>query len=110
MSGEPDPKPPRRLRQTGAARSKLLSEQACRACPRRATEGHHILHRSQGGDDVSANIMPLCLHCHRLYHDGGDLEVGITDVEFAYLARALGSEEAAETYLTRRFGARWKRA
>jgi len=31
---------------------------------------HHILLRSRGGDDVRANIVPLCLGCHIGYHDG----------------------------------------
>ena len=29
---------------------------------------HHVLLRSQGGDDVRANILPLCLDDHEGYH------------------------------------------
>lgn len=29
---------------------------------------HHVLLRSQGGDDVRANIICLCMGCHDDYH------------------------------------------
>lgn len=29
---------------------------------------HHVLFRSQGGDDVRANIVCLCRGCHEQYH------------------------------------------
>lgn len=32
-------------------------------------ELHHIVPRSQGGDDVIQNLVPLCQQCHRVLED-----------------------------------------
>jgi 5-methylcytosine-specific restriction endonuclease McrA len=48
----------------------------CRLCVlegRRGTrqvELHHLIRRSQGGDDVPANLVPLCRQHHRQVHGG----------------------------------------
>ena len=31
---------------------------------------HHIIFRSQGGDDSLTNLITLCFNCHRKVHDG----------------------------------------
>lgn len=84
---------------------KLASDQTCRATGKRATDGHHILLRSQGGDDVEDNILPLSHGAHvETYHRTGVLPgVKLTDAEYAYLVSKLG-EQAAADYIERKFG------
>lgn len=73
MAGRPDPRPPRRIVDREVVTAKLLSEPVCRMCgkPGRMTQigervyvagvtAHHLIPRSQGGDDVPGNIVPLC--------------------------------------------------
>ena len=36
----------------------------CRICGDSPVEYHHLVPRSQGGDDTAANIVPLCRICH----------------------------------------------
>jgi 5-methylcytosine-specific restriction endonuclease McrA len=31
---------------------------------------HHIIHRSQGGQDDLDNLVTLCVICHNAHHDG----------------------------------------
>lgn len=31
---------------------------------------HHIVYKSQGGDDIIDNLVTLCWRCHRAVHDG----------------------------------------
>lgn len=89
---------------SGARDRKLAADQMCRATGNRATDGHHILLRSQGGDDVEDNILPLSDAPHRAYHAKGRLPgVKLTDRETAYLAGKLGIEGAAD-YIRRKFG------
>lgn len=83
---------------------KLASDPTCRATGKRATEGHHILLRSQGGDDVEDNILPLSLRPHHDYHATGRLPgVKLTEAEMAYLVSKLG-QAGAEDYVMRKFG------
>ncbi len=92
-----------RIVDRAAVSSKLASDQTCRATGRRAAEGHHILLKSQGGDDSPDNILPLCKQAHDTYHRTGSLPgVNLTDGEYAYLVGALG-EEAAASYIQRKF-------
>lgn len=82
---------------------KLAADPTCRQLGRRATDGHHILLRSQGGDDVEDNILPLSTKAHRTYHDTGVLPgVKLTDAEYAYLVGKLGESGAAD-YISRKF-------
>lgn len=37
-------------------------------CTGRGTERHHIKLRSRGGSDRPANLMAVCLSCHRHIH------------------------------------------
>jgi len=112
--GQPQPAKetrPERQARTGRGRKldsaardrKLASDQTCRATGKRATDGHHILLRSQGGDDVEDNILPLSKKPHDEYHGTGVLKgVKLTDAEYAYLVSKLG-EEAAADYIERKF-------
>ncbi len=65
-------------------------------------ELHHIVPRAQGGDDVSANIAPLCTEHHRTVTStevGRVLAESLTDAEYAYAIGKLG-----EGALERLFG------
>ena len=33
---------------------------------------HHVIFRSQGGEDVMENLLTVCWRCHRDLHDGRD--------------------------------------
>lgn len=88
---------------TDAIARKLEADPVCRVTGRRASEGHHILLRSQGGDDVEDNILPLSRKPHRTYHDTGVLEgVTLTPEEVAYLVSKLGPEATVD-YCKRKF-------
>lgn len=89
---------------SSATKRKLAADQTCRASGKRATDGHHILLRSQGGDDVDDNILPLAKAPHDQYHSTGLLPgVELTDREIAYLVSKLGESGAAD-YIQRKFG------
>jgi len=76
-----------------------LKQGPCRICRRVESNGsvhstielHHLVRRSQGGDDVPDNIVPLCGACHRKLHDGrpGLAQLRLTPSEKRYL-RSLG--------------------
>ena len=56
-------------------------------------ELHHIVPRSWLGDDVSANIVPLCTEHHRNVTSpevGAALAATLTDDEYAYVVGKLG--------------------
>lgn len=59
-----DPRPARRIIDPRAGRRKVWLEGRCRACGAGHLERHHLVPRSLGGDDVDANLIPLCLLCH----------------------------------------------
>lgn len=57
---------------------------------------HHLVPRSQLGDDVADNIVPLCLPCHeqttrRNPVDLAAIADSLTRAERAYIIRKLGS-------------------
>lgn len=69
------PKPERRVRDTEALKDayarKLVVERECRSCGSvDELELHHLVYRSQGGDDHIDNLIPLCSTCHGLTHRG----------------------------------------
>lgn len=97
-----DPKPPKRIVDPSATQRKLASDTTCRGCGTRASDSHHILLRSQRGDDVEDNIMPLCHLCHIKYHDGKLKTLRLRPAERAYLETKLG-KEAAAMYIERRY-------
>lgn len=93
-------KNPKRIVDHEAVQRKVASDPVCRACSRRASDGHHIVLRSQGGDDVEENILPVCHECHMRYHAGqGTLK--LKPEERDYVFAKLGREAGLE-YLRRR--------
>ena len=92
-----------RVHDSEAMKRKLIADPVCRVTGRSATDPHHILLRSQGGDDVEDNILPLSRKPHRTYHDTGKLTgVDLTEAEVAYLVSKLG-REATIDYCKRKF-------
>lgn len=96
----PDWKPEKRIRDPEAVKNRIKGAR-CRNCPDRASDGHHILLRSQGGDDVEDNIMPLCRECHYTYHHLGTQTLRVTLDEKLYVLTKLG-QVAGMDYLERR--------
>lgn len=113
MQAKPDPKPVPRIRDPRASRRKVQRERSCRCgCGRPATDGHHILPRSLGGDDVEDNIMGLYHDCHMCFEFGGQedrremaelLGSKIRDDEIRYLCEKRGLFQAAD-FLRRYYG------
>lgn len=88
-------------------RAALRDESECRGCGGTSTEGHHVVFRSQGGDDVRENIAGLCNLCHTLLHNGDDeateaIGAGLSDLHVAYCLSKLGVGPGRE-YLARRY-------
>jgi len=96
----PDQKPRKRIIDSAAQRVKLDADPNCRVCSDRATDPHHILLKSQGGDDIEDNIMPLCFDCHRRYHNG-KVNLWLKPKELIYILDRMGREKGIE-YLKRR--------
>lgn len=42
-----------------------LAGKTCYACPRPATDRHHVIPLCKGGSNVPENLVPLCSVCHR---------------------------------------------
>jgi hypothetical protein len=56
-----DPRPARRIVDSAAGTAKVRRERRCRACgSRQQLSRAHIVPKGQRGDDVDANIVPLC--------------------------------------------------
>ena len=65
----PDPKPERRVRDREVLRRFHRLGRECGSCGHGVgVEAHHIVSRAQGGDDVLANLFPLCAGCHGAIH------------------------------------------
>lgn len=117
MAGKPDPKPvteggigrkkpDRANRKRGritASRDGWLKLRAaklgiCRVCLHPESENielHHLVPRSQGGDDLAANLVPLCHECHdaitrRAPLERLELAESLEDAEYAYIVGKLG--------------------
>jgi len=96
----PDPKPPPRIRDSQAGLAKLRREGRCRVCGQaRGLTRHHLLNRSQGGDDVDDDIVPVCdgpgVTCHRKLttRDPATLATlrnRLSDAEVAYCVGKIG--------------------
>lgn len=91
-----------RIQDGVAIMRKMLRDPACRGCGTRGGEGHHIILRSHGGDDVEDNIFILCRPCHDHRHAEGKLEVELAWNEVAYVVQKLGGTQAL-TFLERRY-------
>lgn len=113
----PDPKPARRIRATAedwqALRAAKLIGKPCRVCERQAESLHHLLPRSQGGDDVAVNLIPLCgsgtTGCHGAIEAAEWLPRSVlgsrlSPEEVEYVRRKLG-REAGDDFLKRRYSA-----
>ncbi len=49
------------------------SKMSCEACgSNNEVHAHHIKTKGSGGDDVSDNLIPLCVTCHTLIHKIGN--------------------------------------
>lgn len=72
MSGNPDPRPAARTVDPHALAVARLAEDECGACGRPPGSPHHVIPRSEGGDDVAANLLMLCgsgtTGCHGAWH------------------------------------------
>jgi len=97
----PIPKPVPRIRDPEAVQRKTAG-QSCRICGRPASDGHHIVLRSKGGDDVEDNIIPLCHQHHMEYHAGVERRLKLTLEEFQYVIRKLGRKPGLEYMRKRR--------
>lgn len=63
MSGQPDPRPPRRIKDRALMKLKHNQGGVCALADHTCASTlnlHHIWARSQGGDDVDANLVWLC--------------------------------------------------
>lgn len=66
----------RRVRDPAVLRQVVFESDECVSCgdTTRRRSAHHVLHRSQGGDDVRENLLVLCgdgvAGCHGRYHNG----------------------------------------
>lgn len=67
----------------------------CRACGRKSDpeavgltkrgHRHHIVYRSAGGEDVSANVVTLCFECHNDEHVKSTLQIeGNADIALTF--------------------------
>jgi 5-methylcytosine-specific restriction endonuclease McrA len=100
----PNPRPRKRTIDKDAGKSKCLGYYArCRLCGSAFDmQRHHLVPRSQSGDDVDANLVPLCgarsADCHRR----------ITENDAAYLRQLRASLHPDElAYITARKGEAW---
>lgn len=67
----PDPKPRKRIRDKRLMRElhTRFRYEPCDHCGiRRGTQLHHVVRRSQGGDDARENLRWLCIYCHNAIH------------------------------------------
>lgn len=95
----PDPKPRKRIVATKQEWDAIAEAKQgpCRICRRVESNGsvhsrielHHLVRRSQGGDDVAENIVPLCGECHTKLHAGNAGMLRLLPSEVAYLRSRL---------------------
>ena len=123
MSGEPYPKAQQLARGERRYRRKVASPKQwqaiiaekrgpCRCkswCQGMPVEFHHLVSRQNGGDDVAANIVPICSTHHRLLtarseHEARKLLGSLSDAEYAYMI-----ERGGEDYPERAYGVRYER-
>lgn len=101
MNVTPDWKPVKRQK----ASTKLWTEmrrgldERCQVCGDPAQSAHHIVRKSQGGDDVPANLASLCGHgtrgCHGLVERRhrptlSTLRYALSDDQLAYVLQKKG--------------------
>lgn len=98
-----------RVHDTAAVYGVLLADPECRGCGRAATEAHHLVPRGSPhhGDDVAANIVPLCRDCHSGYHGLGyavraRIGTRLTVENLGYVTGKVGANPARE-FLWRKY-------
>ena len=109
-----DPKPARRVVDKHAGKSKPRAEQRCRLCKSEFWNGlglsrHHLIPRSQGGDDIARNIVPLCgdgtRGCHGLVEAFPEarmrLRGELTQDEIDYCVAKVGQDRFDRRYPTK---------
>lgn len=74
---------------------------------------HHVLFRSQGGDDIRANLLMLCVDCHHGYHTRRGDGFGLRLTQYIrdnrpdtqqYLAKKLGAGGAQVWFAVHQIG------
>lgn len=103
-----DPKPAKRIKASRSEwemirRAKLDVCRACRYDFR--IELHHLVPRSQAGDDVADNLVPLCFLCHGLIENRNAttevaLGLKLTRPERNYVIRKKGLYYLIDRYRT----------
>jgi hypothetical protein len=94
----PDPKPAKRVKDAKALKAVHARGCVCALNCGLPGEAHHVLPRSQGGDDVEANLVCLCAFHHQAVHandlcartDLGDYVVLLRPDVMAYVVAKLG--------------------
>jgi hypothetical protein len=101
----PDPRPRarHRARQREWAELHRAKHGRCRICGRLPTQLHHLVARSQSGDDTADNLVPLCSDHHSAVHAGDLLArtlLGgrLTDAEVGYVVDRRGAAWLEERY------------
>lgn len=109
-----DPKSGARIRDPALLRQAHWSFDECVVCGGIDISIHHVLPRSQGGDDVWENLVALCgdgvYGCHGAVEHGSDAVCRALGLHLlkerpdtvTYLQERLGSAEAAAEFLRRR--------
>lgn len=121
-TAHPDPKPTPRIRDSRAGIAKLRREGRCRACGQSygfvnpldyPLSRHHLVGRDLRGDDVDANLIPLCgdgtTGCHGIYENrepgwlevAGAIRESLRPEELEYVLRVKGVDWLAR-YLPER--------
>lgn len=108
----PDPKPPRRKKNAKVMKALHLKGVICVLCGEPGTL-HHVLPRSQGGDDIEANLLGLCgdgvAGCHGLIEANDEktrIDLGLYIMldrldTYDYILEKLGREQGL-SWLQRR--------
>jgi hypothetical protein len=101
-----------RIKDPKAVRRKVRQDPSCRACGVQGSDGHHIVFRSKGGDDVEDNVVCLDHHCHMILHYSAHDEerhrvraaIGkaLTPEELGYAIDRLG-DDAGREYMRRHY-------
>lgn len=107
-SRRPDPKPRKREIHAGVGMALVRALTRCQLCGARtlALDPHHLVPRSQGGDDVQPNFAALCIFppaCHRRITENDpdalrQLRASLDPLQLAYI---LERKDAA--WLDRRY-------
>lgn len=93
-----------------AGRDKLRREGRCRVCHREwPLQRHHLVPRSLLGDDLEANLVPLCVYCHDEWEHtphrqriGAAIRRTLMAEELAYVVDQMG-EGGLDRYYPPRF-------